>query len=199
MIINKFIASKDHVIIYTRYTEEGDFFPYLESDHSNTLKTNSIGIFTTANSEHFYSNTYDTEGKPVWNKLQDVSGPLGAVYPIYDWNNINGFGTLVGGNSNTSQITVWTKEYMNASREITQEVESPKPLRCIESSAEKNQQESAVDDIIQDGDFSNELVEESVVVGKYQMEDSSYHYEHISNTSSVSEESLGIDWTNWED
>ena len=196
MIINKFITTKDHVIIYTRYTEDGDFFPHLETDHPDALKTNSICIFTTANSEHYNSNSYNSDGTLEWNKLSDVSGPLGAVYPIYDFDRVKGFGTKVRGGSNTSQVTVWTKEYMASS---FQNEQHPKPMVCVENSASETNQNDIVSDILSDGNSSGVLREEPCVAGKYDMTDSTYHHEFLSDESGVDEDSLNIDWSNWEE
>jgi len=196
MIINKFVTTKDHVIVYTRYTEDGDFFPHLETNHPNTLKTNSIGIFTSANSEHYYSNSYNSDGNLEWNKLSDVSGPLGAVYPIYDFDKVKGFGTKVRGGSNTTQITVWTKEYMKKSFENNSH---PKPMVCVENAANETSQSGVVSDILSDGNSRDVIIEESTVAGKYDITDSSYHYESLSDESDIDEDSLNIDWSKWGD
>ena len=194
MIVNKFIATKDHVIIYTRYTEDGDFFPYLESDHPNAAKTNAIGIFMSANCEYQYSTSYDSDGKLIWNKLQDVAGPHGSTRPIYDFDKIKGFGSLVSGDSNTSQITIWTKEYMNTSMQDAPDNTAPKPAVCVENAAIKSDQNSEWNDIKQDSNTGYVIDDEPVVVGKYSLTDSEYQYEQESDTSSISTNDLNIDW-----
>ena len=197
MIINKFIATKDHVIILTRYTEKDDVFPYFEEDHQNALAANTIGIFFTCNVTHQYAKEYDSNGKLVWNDLYNFEGPMGSCYEVYNFDKIKSFGSLNRNESagaNSSQMTFWTKKYMKASIDNAPVNETPKPTVCVENAAIRSNQEGAWEHIKADTNTTYVIDDEPVVVGKYSPTDSEYKYDEESDISGIDDDDLNIDW-----